>query len=124
MIGFEKINYINIDDIIHRYNELTGMIDAGHGLWTVDWTKQVYDVSFPIHNYHFKKGESSLQIRIEYPEDLEQFGYDPLIEPEIATYNDRGVNRNYYKIEFLSIMCWLMKVGELPVEDAIYWQAW
>lgn len=126
MIPTESILLIRIYDVIRRFNELTGWVNAEGGLHNADFSKSVYDLKYPtIIDGGAFHGESSYIYRHTpdgpMPWNREPYQNDPSC---LKTTPKVYENHPYIEINLMEVIGWLHFLGELAEEDTFFFDEW
>lgn len=133
-IPVRTIRYIDINDVMDQFCQLTGWGSTHHGIWNADFTKPVFEAKYPTNaDGHVLGGESKYIYLLESPEDYLDYHWKNLdasvdsLKPFVVEkkYNHQRLGEMpYIEIELITIILWLMRKGELEIEGAIYHQEW
>lgn len=134
-ITVNKINYIDINDVLTEFENLTGWEYASGGIWNASFKKPVFDVDWPDNAFgHVMQGESKYQYKLNSPEDDvfiidddvlgDKFKNPNDLKSSTETHDKHGTTHYYKKIRLHDIICCLMQNQLLPVEDALYFHEW
>ena len=134
MISHETIRYIDIDKVLTTFCQLTGWNSTQGGIWNANFNAPVFDAKYPTNaDGHVLQGESKYAFLLRNPDDDLDYGWKGLTE-EVESLRPFLIDKDYthirlggvsyVEISLYTIILWLIRRGELEMEDAIYYQTW
>jgi hypothetical protein len=131
MIIAETLKYIDINEVIGVFCELTGWESTKDGIYNVKFTKPVFDVTYPTNaNGHVLSGESKYAYLLKNPEEYLSFGHYKnmsIYVDSLKLFTTERIHQGefkYVEISLTTIILWLMLNEELKIEDALYHEEW